>query len=105
MSSKFERMQRIIRSYKDETGKRAADMHAVAKYAAQKGWPLPAPRSAIDLLAREFSRAARQETRKDKETGLPYRANQSFSEKQGDKQLPYGLIPTRRPATKCSKRQ
>ena len=80
-------MQRFIRLYKDETGKRAPDMHAVAKYAEQKGWPLPAPKSAIDLLAREFSQAARQETRKDKETGLPYRANQSFSEKQDDKQL------------------
>ena len=50
-------------------------MHKVAEYAAAKGWPLPKPRSAMDLLAKQFADAARQEMRYDTATGKPYRAN------------------------------
>jgi hypothetical protein len=85
--SKKREMQRVIRAYKDETGEREIDMHKVAKWAAGKGWPLPKPRDPLDLLAQQFSEAAREETRRDTKTGRPYRANHHFSVMQGGQQL------------------
>jgi len=68
-------MQRLIRRFRDETGRDAVDMHEVAEYAVKLGWELPQPKKPIDLLAAKFSAAAREETRTDKETGQSYRAN------------------------------
>lgn len=53
-------------------------MHKVASYALKKGWPMPEPKNPLDMLARDFSRAARQEIRQDKVTGKPYRANHAL---------------------------
>lgn len=85
--SKKQEMQRLIRAYKDGTGNRVVDMKEVAKWAVGKGWPLPTPRSPIDILAQNFAEAAREETRRDTKTGRPYRANHSFSVVQGGQQL------------------
>jgi hypothetical protein len=71
--SKRQEMQRFIRFFKDETGEREVDMHKVAEFAAQKGWPLPKPTSAIDLLAKQFTDAARDEIKYDATTDKPYR--------------------------------
>jgi len=71
-------MQRLIRVYKDETGEREVDMQKVARFAVLKGWPLPTPTSALDILAKKFSDAARVEIRQDKKTGKPYRANHAI---------------------------
>lgn len=79
MSTKFQRMQKFIRYYKDQTGNKEIDMHEVARFAATKGWPLPIPADPVDLLAKEFSKAARDEIRHDKKTGRPYRANHAYS--------------------------
>ena len=87
MAKKSAGLQRIIRMYREKTGRGEVDMHDVANFAAAMGYPLPKPSDPIDLLAKELSSAARQESRRDKETGLPYRANQSFTERDGDKQL------------------
>jgi hypothetical protein len=87
MSTKFKRMQNLIRQYKDVTGKREVDMHEVAKFARENGWELPAPKSPIDLMAMELSRAARGEIRRDKQTGRPYRANHAYPVSQGNQQL------------------
>jgi len=67
--SKKREMQRLIRAYRDETGKREIDMKDVAKWAVGKGWPLPVPRNPIDILAQNFAEAAREETRKDTKPG------------------------------------
>ena len=72
MSSRQE-MQRFIRFWKEKTGATEVDMHEVAKLAAEMGWNLPVPQSPIDLLAKRFKDAARDETEYDKETGQPYR--------------------------------
>jgi hypothetical protein len=80
-------MQRLIRAYKDETSEREIDMHKVAKFAAGKGWPLPLPPSPLDLLAKQFSDAAREEIRHDKKTGRPYRANHAIIQGVGSAQL------------------
>lgn len=68
-------MQRLIRLYREETGKVEIDMHDVAMFALRKGWRMPTPPSPVDLLARQFTEAARTEIRQDKKTGRPYRAN------------------------------
>jgi hypothetical protein len=86
MSKKHD-MQRFIRSYKDETGEREVDMKKVAKWAAGKGWPLPTPQNPLDILAKQFADAAREETKRDKTTGRPYRVNHSFVTMQGGEQL------------------
>ena len=86
MATKQQNMQKFIRHYKDVTGKKEVDMHEVAKFAAQKGWSCPKPKNPLDLLANEFSRAARVEIKHDMKTGRPYRVNHAFSVKQGTQQ-------------------
>jgi len=72
-------MQALIRRYKEETGKKEIEMSDVAAYAAGKGWPLPKPNDPLELLAKEFSAAAREELRHDGKTGKPYRANHAVT--------------------------
>ena len=72
MSMRKER-QRFIRYYKDQTGEREVDMHKVAEFAKSKGWNMPVPPSDIELLAKQFTDAAREETNYDSKTGKPYR--------------------------------
>ncbi len=79
-------MQRMMRSYKDQTGEREIDMHKVVRWAVLKGWPLPEPVSPLDRLAKEFARAAREEVRTDAKTGRPYRANHAYTVQQGKDQ-------------------
>ena len=87
MGTKAQQMQSIIKRYREETGKESVDMHDVAKYAASMGWPLPAPKTALDRLAEQFSSAAREEIRRDEATGRPYRANLAVTTWQGSQQL------------------
>lgn len=87
MATKHEQMQTIIRMYRNETGERDVDMHKVALFAVKKGWRLPKPAEPLDMLAKEFSVAAREEIRYDKKTQRPYRANHCFSIVQGGKQM------------------
>lgn len=87
MARKSQEMQRIIRRYKEETGKTSVDMHDVARYAASMGWPLPKPKTALDRLAEQFSSAAREEVRRDSVTGKPYRANIAVTTWNGNQQL------------------
>lgn len=87
MSTQRYQLQKIIRQYKDETGEQEVDMKKVAAYAVKHGMPLPKPTSAIDMLAKKFSQAAREETRIDKETGRPYRANHALTSWHGSEQL------------------
>lgn len=77
-TSKHVEMQRIIRLYKSETGETDVDMHKVADYAVQKGWPLPTPANPFERLAADFTQAAREETKVDKESGQPYRVNHAY---------------------------
>lgn len=87
MATKHQEMQRLIRHYKDVTGKTDINMHEVAQFAVEKGWPLPRPIAAIDRLAKEFSQAAREEVRYDEKNGKPYRANHAITTIQGSVQL------------------
>jgi hypothetical protein len=71
--SERQEMQRFLRHYKDKTGENELDMHKVAQFATQNGWPLPKPISPIDMLAKKFKDAARDEINHDSKTGKPYR--------------------------------
>lgn len=77
-------LQRLIRSYKDDTGEREVDMHKVALYVAGKGWPLPVPPNPLDMLAKALTDAAREEIGHDETTGRPYRVNHALPVRQGD---------------------
>lgn len=68
-------MERLIRLYREESGKVEIDMHDVARFALRKGWPQPTPPDVVDMVAKQFSDAARTQIRYDKKTGRPYRAN------------------------------
>lgn len=84
-NSKAKNFQNFIRYYKEESGIKEIDMHKVAAFALTKGFKLPPAISGLDRLAREFSRYAREEIRRDKKTGRPYRANHAYTVRQGDK--------------------
>jgi hypothetical protein len=88
VASKTQKMQNFIRFYKEQTGKREVDMREVAKLAAKRGWPMPKPVDPIDILARQFADAAKEEVRYDQGTRRPYRVNHVVWVKQGDQQLP-----------------
>ena len=87
--SKTTEMIAVIRLYKDETGKPEVDMHDVARWAMLKGWRSPKPKSPVDLLAREFSKAAAQEVRRNNATGRSYRAYHAVTTKTGSKQMTF----------------
>ena len=87
MSTKRQQMHNIIRLYREKTGRQSIDMHDVAKFAHEMGWPLPKPKDPIDLLAEKFSSAAREEIRTDKVTGRPYRANLAVTTWNGKAQM------------------
>ena len=57
--NKHQEMQRLIRLYKETTGECEVDMHKVAKFANDRGWPVPKPKNPLDMLAKEFAQAAR----------------------------------------------
>lgn len=87
MSTRNHRLQRIIRLYRERTGSDSVDMHDVAKFAAENGYPLPKPKSSLDRLAEQFSAAAREEVRRDAQTGRPYRANLAIVEWKNGQQM------------------
>ena len=78
MATKHKEMQFLIREWKKETENVEIDMHKVADFAAKRGWPIPPPVSGLERLAKEFSQAAREETKQDSKTGRPYRVYHAY---------------------------
>jgi len=85
--SKNTDIQALQRYYKRETGIKEVDTKEFAKWAVARGHKLPAPVDPIDILAKEFAAALREETRTDLETGQSYRVNHMYVVKRGDQQL------------------
>lgn len=85
--TKDQTMQVFMRYYKDQTGEKELDMHKVAEFAERQGWKMPKPATPLELLAKEFSKAARVEVRKDDASGRPYRANHAYPTKHGETTL------------------
>lgn len=73
--------------YKESTGVTEVDMHEVAKFAVSKGWTPPKPPTVLDLLAKQFTNAAREVIRHDRITRRPYRAYHHFFERHGQTRL------------------
>jgi hypothetical protein len=84
--SKKQQMQSYIRYYKEQTGQRAVDMRDVAAHAKASGWKLPKPKDPLELLAKQFAIAAREEVREDAETGRPYRVNHVYPDMRDGEQ-------------------
>ncbi|MDX1952548.1 MAG: hypothetical protein SFY81_10200 [Verrucomicrobiota bacterium] len=73
-----------IEAWKKATGNVEIDMHEVVKYAVEElGWPLPEPVSPYEVLARHFSRKAREATRQDPKTGDHYRRFHAYPDGKG----------------------
>ena len=75
-------IHKVFRLYREKTGETDLDMHKVVAFAVKHlHWKLPKPSAPMDLAAKEFSVAAREEVRYDKVTKNPYRANHAYSAK------------------------
>jgi hypothetical protein len=79
MATKKQKMQSFIRHFREVTGKVEIDMKEVAAEAIKMGWKPPRPQLPFELLAKEFSEAAREETRIDSKTAKPYRVNHAVN--------------------------
>src|SRR5690349_7257524 len=79
MATKPQELARWMVVYRRETGIKEVDHRELAQWLKKKGWPMPVPDDPIDLLAKQLSEVARQETRKDTVTGREYRAYHAFS--------------------------
>jgi hypothetical protein len=77
--TKHEEMQAFMRHYKRENKKTTVTMAEVAAAALQMGWKAPPPVTPEERLAKQFAAAAREETKTDKKTNRPYRANLAYS--------------------------
>jgi len=76
--TKQKQLQYLIREFREKTGKVDFDIHEVVGFAKSKGWPVPPPISGEERLAKDFSQAAREETRQDSKSGKPYRVYHAF---------------------------
>ena len=82
MATKKEQMQRFARYMREKEG-RDLTSQELAQAAKSAGWKMPKPKDPIDILAKEFAEAERDEIKYDEETGDPYRANISYKLTQG----------------------
>jgi hypothetical protein len=88
MATQKEQMQHFARYYREQVG-HAVTMQEVATAAIKAGWKAPVPKDPVEILAKEFAKAERDEIRYDKVTGEPYRANIAYTQMQGDQQLTF----------------
>lgn len=84
MATRAQKQQKFIRWYRDQIGKKEIDMHDVARAAQKMGWQLPTPPDPLDMLAKQFSESAGEETRNDKETKRVYKAQLAITERRKD---------------------
>ncbi len=59
-------------------------MHAVAEFAKDRGVKMPVPPDPLEMLAKQFSEAAGEETRIDKESKRVYKASLAITERAKD---------------------
>ncbi len=97
--AKVSERQQFIRYYMEMTGETEIDMHKVAVFAIKKGWPLPRPSDPVDLLAKQFTDAARQEIRRDSTTNHPYRGYHAVPVEDQTGQLSFWWIDIDDPNT------
>jgi hypothetical protein len=91
MSTAAEKRQAFIRYYKRQTGATEVTMREVAALAKKMGWKMPVPPDPLEMLAKQFSDAAGEETRTDKETKRVYKANLAITERRSGKQMTFWI--------------
>lgn len=97
--SKAQERQRLIRYYREQTRKTEVDMREVVEFAVKHlGYPLPRPADPLDMLAKQFADAARQEIRYDGKTKRPYRANHAVPREEKNGQTVFSWIDIDDPA-------
>jgi hypothetical protein len=80
---KIEQFQNLINLYQQEKNKSdGIDMNDVAEWAMSRGVTAPKPKTPKELLAKQFSDAARLEHKKDETTGYSYRVYHAIKNKQ-----------------------
>ena len=84
MATMNEKRQRFIRYYKEVNNAQEVVMRDVAALAKEMGWKMPVPPDPLDMLAKQFSQAAGEETRVNKETKRSYKANLAITERTKD---------------------
>lgn len=84
MATMIQKRQRFIQWYREQKKVKEVDMHDIALAAKKMGWKLPVPPDPLELLAKQFSQAAGEETRTDKHTKREYKANLAITEKRKD---------------------
>lgn len=77
-------LQKLIRLYRMKTGETELDMKKVAEFAVKQGVELPRPQDPLDLLAKQITRAAREDLGKSEKTGRPHRNYHALPIKSGD---------------------
>ena len=99
--SKIAERQKFIRYWKEQTGETEVDMIEVAKLAMKMGWTAPAPVSPEERLAKKYKDAARQDIRRDRKTGRPYRGYHAVPKLDADgQQMSFSFIDIDDPSTK-----
>lgn len=81
MANALQKRLNFIRYFREQTGSKEWNAKDVAAMAQKMGWPLPKPVDPLDLLAKQFADAAREEVREDKVTKQPYKANLAFAKR------------------------
>jgi hypothetical protein len=81
--SKKKDMQRAIRAWKEETGETSIDMHKVAQWWQSKGWPMPEPKSPLEMLSKQLAQAASEQVETDPKTGNPFRRYHAVPQRSG----------------------
>jgi hypothetical protein len=84
MATINEKRRRFIRHFKETKGVQETDMHEVAAMWEEMGGKMPVPPSPRDMLAKQFSEAAGEETRIDKVTKRVYKASLAITERGKD---------------------
>lgn len=81
-------LRALMDEYAKETGKQAVNAYKVAQWALENGKYKPSPSDARKKLAREMSRAAREDYTED-ENGKPVRVRHAYRVTLGDEQLTF----------------
>src|SRR5665213_1602340 len=84
MSTVNERRRKFIRYFKELRATPEVNMHEVAGLAKEMGWKMPVPPDPLEMLAKQFSEAAGEETRLDKVTKRVYKASLAITERAKD---------------------
>lgn len=88
MVSSKRQKQLLVHQYRDETGRSDVDLHDVSEWAVSRGYlRAPKPVAPLDMLAKEFAKALREETKIDRETHRSYRVNHARTEFRSGKQV------------------